>query len=619
MKNIALFWKNRLQLIKILQSAGLTLTSGFFVVILINALVPPLLAVVLGEIVSHVEVTTSNVLSAMLLPLVFFAGVLILGQLTDAIIQPIEYLVVNRIDGTHRARLSQMIAMVPTIEVLEQQDVQVMIREVEADPRNGFESTLGQGAVAQLRWIAGLFGIIFFGIILARYSWWLPFVIILPAAINTMLRDHQNAVVAHLWQRAVAGELHADVWRKATVSSGPGKEIRVFGLATWMVNRMQEHIAAANAPLWGYINRIVINEWSQLLLVMIGLIPAYVAVTLGVLSGTTTLAIQTVVLMAGAAVYRDLAAINTIHHIAGGAVILDTMERLRKTLHQQTSRAVSFRPAYVLQQNSDRCPPRVAFDEVTFHYPQSNRLILDRLTLDISSGESLALVGLNGSGKSTMIKLLTGLYAPTSGRILIDGQNLTELDLAEWRARIAVVFQDFIHYPLSARENIAIEGDQNEAAFFNSMTTISGISNVVSRLPQGWNTPLARSRTGGVDLSGGQWQQVALARALHRVHSGARLLVLDEPTAHLDVRAEAEVFGRLGDMQDTVGVILISHRIATVRNANRIVLLADGRIIESGTHDELMRMQGRYQEMFSIQARRFAQGYDDRIEEGEWL
>jgi ATP-binding cassette subfamily B protein len=512
-----------------------------------------------------------------------------------------------------------MIAAVPTIEILEQADVQTMIREVEVDPRHGFESTPGQGAAAQLRWLTGLIGIVFSGIVLARYSWWLPFVVILPAAVNYILLAQQDAIAVRLWQKAVTGELYADVWRKATMSSGPGKETRVFGLSRWMVNRMQEHIAAANMPFWRYINRVVIDEWRQLLLVMLGLVPAYIAVTLGVLNGTTTLAVQVMVLAAGAAVYRGLATSGDIYRMTGGAAILETTERLRRLLRPSARMSVPSQPGPSLQQSSNPRPPKIVFDEVTFRYPQSSRLILDRLTLEISAGESLALVGLNGSGKSTMIKLLSGLYAPTSGRILIDGQNLAELDLDEWRARIALIFQDFIHYPLSARENVALNGNGTVAWELDPTAARSGISTVIDRLPKGWDTPLSRSRTGGVDLSGGQWQQVALARALHRVHKGASLLVLDEPSAHLDVRTEAEVFGRLADLRGKVGLVLITHRLATVRNMERIAVLADGKIVESGSHDELMAMQGRYQEMFSIQARRFAQGYDDRIEEGELL
>jgi ABC-type multidrug transport system fused ATPase/permease subunit len=157
------------------------------------------------------------------------------------------------------------------------------------------------------------------------------------------------------------------------------------------------------------------------------------------------------------------------------------------------------------------------------------------------------------------------------------------------------------------RDDAAIEAAARDA----------GLDEVLARLPHGWDTPLARSRTDGVDLSGGQWQQVVLARALYAVRTGARLLVLDEPTAHLDVRTEFDVFQRLAARKQDAGVVLISHRLSTVRQADRIVLLEDGRITESGTHDELMARAGGYATMFAIQADRFNRGYDDRIEEGE--
>lgn len=620
MNPIKTFWESRVDLAKALRASGWAITSGFLILLLMKSLLPPALALAQGAIVTSIqEGAQDDVLTALFWPLVFFAVVLILGQVAEAFLQPMEYLVINRIDGAHRARLSQMVAAVPTIEILEQADIQKMIHEVEADPRKGFETTPGRGAAGQLRWLAGLIGIVSSGIILTLYSWWLPFVIILPAAINTLLLDRQNIIVARLWQKAVSGELHADVWRKATVASGPGKETRVFGLSNWMVDQMQAHIAAANMPLWRYIKRIVINEWRQLLLVLLGLTTAFVAATLGAINGTITLAVQIMILSASASIYIDLAAPDSLKHMAGGAVILKTMKRLQQVLHSSAYTAVSSPPSPLSQQTPNPHPPSILFDEVSFHYPQSKRLILDSLTLEIAAGESLALVGLNGSGKSTMIKLLSGLYAPTAGRILIDGQNLAELDLTEWRARLALIFQDFIHYPLSARENVVLNGHEDVAWELDATAVKSGVTTIIDQLPQGWDTPLSRSRTGGVDLSGGQWQQIALARALCRVHNGANFLVLDEPSAHLDVRTEAMVFDRLKDLQDKVGLLLITHRLATVRNVERIVLLSDGKIVESGTHDELMAAKGKYQEMFSIQAKRFAQGYDDRLEEGELL
>jgi ATP-binding cassette subfamily B protein len=261
----------------------------------------------------------------------------------------------------------------------------------------------------------------------------------------------------------------------------------------------------------------------------------------------------------------------------------------------------------------------ICFQDVGFRYPGTDPQVLDRLDLEIRPGELLGVVGLNGAGKSTLIKLLAGLYEPTCGRITVDGVDLAEVDLAAWRERIAVVFQDFVRYHLSAADNVVL-GNAAVARDDRALEAAAGqagFTDVLDRLPYGWDTPLATSRTGGVDLSGGQWQQVVLARALYAVQTGARVLVLDEPTAHLDVRTEFDVFGRLTAHRQDITVVLITHRLSTVRRADRIVLLDDGRITESGSHDALMALGGQYAAMFDIQAERFRRGYDDRLEEGD--
>ena len=220
-----------------------------------------------------------------------------------------------------------------------------------------------------------------------------------------------------------------------------------------------------------------------------------------------------------------------------------------------------------------------------------------------------------------MIKLLAGLHLPTEGRITVDGADINALGAGPWRSRLSVVFQDFTHYPLSVADNVALgraDVPVDEAGLAWAARE-SGLDEVVDRLPYGWDTMLARSRAGGVDLSGGQWQQVVLARALYAVRLGAKVLVLDEPTAHLDVRTEFSVFARLVAHRGSTSVVLISHRLSTVRLADRIVLLDGGRITESGSHDELVARGGAYGRMFAIQAERFRRGYDDRIAEGELL
>jgi ABC-type multidrug transport system fused ATPase/permease subunit len=217
----------------------------------------------------------------------------------------------------------------------------------------------------------------------------------------------------------------------------------------------------------------------------------------------------------------------------------------------------------------------------------------------VPAGASLAIVGPNGAGKTTLAKLLCRLYDPQAGAILIDGIDLRDLDLDSWRSRLATVFQDYVRYQLSLRENVAPPGTADE-------DVLDALA--AARAEQaGLDTVLSRAYEGGVELSGGQWQRVALARALCGVRFGAGVVILDEPTAQLDVRGEMEIFDRLLEATRGCTTILISHRFSTVRRADRICVLEQGRIVELGSHDELILLGGRYRTMFEAQAARFVQ------------
>jgi ABC-type multidrug transport system fused ATPase/permease subunit len=236
-----------------------------------------------------------------------------------------------------------------------------------------------------------------------------------------------------------------------------------------------------------------------------------------------------------------------------------------------------------------------------------DRQVLDGFDLAVPAGSSLAIVGQNGAGKTTLAKLLCRLYDPTAGVIEIDGVDLRELDVDGWRKQVGAVFQDFIRLELPLRDNVAPAGAPDEV--IRAALADAGAEGLATL-----DTPLARGYPGGTDLSGGQWQRVALARALCAVRMGARLVLLDEPTAQLDVRGEAAIFERVLAATRPVTTILISHRFSTVRHADRICVLEHGQVVELGTHDELMARRGRYRTMFDLQARRF-EATDD--EEGQ--
>jgi ABC-type multidrug transport system fused ATPase/permease subunit len=245
----------------------------------------------------------------------------------------------------------------------------------------------------------------------------------------------------------------------------------------------------------------------------------------------------------------------------------------------------------------------IRFRDVSFAYPGGTP-VLEGLDLAIPAGSSLAIVGQNGAGKTTLAKLLCRLYDPQTGAIEADGVDIRQFDLTSWRSRLTAVFQDFTRFELPLRDNVAPAGAPDAAV--RSALESAGASGLA-----GLDTILARGYEGGTELSGGQWQRVALARALCAVQMGKSIVLLDEPTAHLDVRGEAEIFDRVLAASRHCTTILVSHRFSTVRHADRICVLEHGKVIELGTHDELMAKGGRYRTMFDLQASRFNAAEDE--------
>jgi ABC-type multidrug transport system fused ATPase/permease subunit len=603
---------DRLRLFRILRDGGIPTIVMLATVLIIGSAAPAATTAAFAMLVGRFSSAHGAALfSASLPPLILYGLSLIVGHAAMAAVAPLSTVAANRIDGMHRTRVSQVATSTQLIDKLERSRAQVLMREAVVDRSRGFNSTPSDGAVTQLRWMAAVIGAATICIVVASYAWWLAFFCLLPAMINRTVRNHQTRDIVTYWKDAARGEFHADVWRRAAVSPGDGKDVRIFGFGPWMVEQMQDSIREANTPLWTHISVMLRRLWQPFLVIVAGLLPTYVIVSVSAVDGTTTAAVVVAVLTGGWALFQILQPDFDQYQLNGALATLNSLDELRDLLAEKPPAAPALEAAVPTG------APHIRFDRVSFRYPDGHRLVLDDLDLEVAPGELLAIVGLNGAGKSTLIKLMTGLYPPMSGRITVDGADLADLGPARWRPRTAVVFQDFVRYHLSAAENVALGYSWKavDRRLLEEAAHEAGFDEVLQRLPDGWDTPLARARAGGTDLSGGQWQQLVLARALYAVRCGARLMVLDEPTAHLDVRTEFEVFNKLAGYRRQTSVVLISHRLSTVRQADRIVLLDKGRIAESGTHDELIAHGGRYADLFTIQSERFQQGYDDRAEE----
>jgi ATP-binding cassette subfamily B protein len=378
-------------------------------------------------------------------------------------------------------------------------------------------------------------------------------------------------------------------------SKEAAKELKLFGLRNFLrdrFTRLSDQIYKENVGLSR--RKLVAGSFLSVVGTM-GYYSAYVFVIWRTVNGALT--IGTLTFLAGAIQQAS----SNIEQI------FSTLAAIGDQALFLTDLLAFFEMQPTIRSKPDALPaPRpivrgVEFQNVSFRYPGNSRLVLDRVNFQLHPAERLALIGENGEGKTTIVKLLTRLYDPTEGQILLDGVDLREYDLEDLHREMGVIFQDFMRYEMTARENVAV-GRIEEIDNLDLLQTASRKSladGVIDRLPRGYEQMLGRRFDEGVDLSGGEWQKIALARAYLR---DAQLLILDEPTAALDARSEFEVFHRFSELTAGKMAIFISHRFSTVRAADRILVLANGRIAEEGTHDQLASLGGRYAEMFEMQA-----------------
>ena len=569
----------------VLPKADRGLAVAWWAALLLRGILPAAFAIAMGVLVGAVQ--RGDSLAG---PLAFTGAIFVLLQVLSPIHQAVGANLGDRTAAWLYDRLTEACVRPPGVGHLEDPALAsdlTVARDFDlgmtGPPLSISMDFIANGMVEMIGGIAS-------AMILARYAWWAP-IVLAGAWLATHWLLRESAVWRDRNTEEVRGaQRDSDYAFRLAVDPPASKELRLFGLAGWTIDRFAARRTRLHELQYAATRlreRPVI--WSVLLVVSANVV-VFSLLASAVAAGRITLGEATVYVQSAIGVSM-IAFGGFSWALDGAAAPVAAVMRLEPAM----------RPAGELLSGGGSAngkPAReIRLRDVTFAYP-GGAAVLERFELTIPAGTSLAIVGQNGAGKTTIAKLLCRLYDPQSGAIEIDGVDIREFDLAAWRSRVAAVFQDFMRLEMPLRDNVAPAGAPDEVV--SAALESAGAQNLAEL-----NTVLARGYTGGTDLSGGQWQRVALARALAAVKLGAGVVLLDEPTAQLDVRGEAEIFDRLLAATRHCTTILISHRFSTVRHADRICVLEHGRVIELGTHDELMALGGRYRTMFDLQAQRF--------------
>jgi ATP-binding cassette subfamily B protein len=573
----------------VLPKADPGLAAAWWTVLLLRGILPAAFAIAMGVLVGAVQ--RGHPLGG---PLVFAGTIFVLLQVLSPIHQAVSSNLGDRTAAWLYDRLTEACVRPPGIAHLESPTLAsdlTVARDFDLG-MTGPPLSISMDFIAT--GLVEITGGVASAVILARYSWWAPLLLAGAwLATHWLLRD------SAIWhdrqtEEVRAAQRDADYAYRLAVDPPASKELRLFGIAGWTIDRFiarRTRLHELQYAATRMRERPVL--WSLLLVTSANVVVFWLLASAAA-QGRISLG-EAVVYVQSAVGVSMIAFGGFSWALDGSAAPVAAVLRLEPAM----------RPAGALSTGTRRAPetaPEIRLSDVSFSYPggptEAGAPVLEHFDLTIPAGSSLAIVGQNGAGKTTIAKLLCRLYDPQSGTITIDGVDLREFDLASWRARVTAVFQDFLRLELPLRDNVAPAGAPDDIV--RAALEAAGAANLASL-----DTVLARGYTGGTDLSGGQWQRVALARALAAVSVGAGVVLLDEPTAQLDVRGEAEIFDRLLAATRQSTTILISHRFSTVRHADRICVLEHGRVIELGSHDELMSLGGRYRTMFDLQAQRF--------------
>ncbi|TCC43624.1 ABC transporter ATP-binding protein [Kribbella sindirgiensis] len=575
----------------VLVRADRRLGVAWWVLLVVRGALPAVFAVAMGWLVGAVQ--RGEGLGA---PLGLMGTTFVLLQVLTPVHQAVSANLGSRVSAYLNDALAKACVGPPGIGHLEDPE----LSEDLTVAREFDQGQTGPPMYLNVDFVAGslveLVGGIASAVVLFGFTWWAPLVLVAAwSATHWLLRE------SGVWKdrntaEVRAAQRHATYAYELAVEPDAAKELRLFGLADWTVRRFTERRRRLFELQYAATRlRERPMVWSLLIVVVAN---GLVFWALGSAAIDGRLPLDRLVVFAQVAIGVGMIAFGGLNWaLDGAAAPVAAVQRLEPAMAPAGALSTGHRPA-------GAGPVEIGLRGLRFSYPQADRQVFDGLDLTIPAGSSLAVVGQNGAGKTTLAKLLCRLYDPGSGTIRVDGNDLRDLDVDAWRTRVAAVFQDFLKLELPLRDNVAPAGAPE--ADIRAALADAGADDLADL-----DTRLATGYGDGTDLSGGQWQRVALARALCAVRQGAGLVLLDEPTAQLDVRGEAAIFDRILTATRDVTTILISHRFSTVRHADRICVLEHGRVVELGSHDELMALGGRYRTMFDLQAQRFTAEVDE--------
>lgn len=600
------------QVVRLLPGLHLTLTTVVAVGVMLGAALPLAITIAIGQLVGEVPAAVaggpnSTAAQAAIGWLVLVGALFLSSQAVLAVRAAAAFSLGRRLNEHLRERVMVALNRPVGISLLEEPKTQDLIQQAQDLAGFGYSPCDAVEAMANLcsRWLLS----IAYAVLLATFSVPLAIGLLLITAVAGHFQRREYLLATQVSTNQARFLRRADYLRNLVLTPTESKEVRVWGLVDWLIDRFIGEWRRVMEPIWAERARGNRLDVVSILLVALAQFSVLAIIALAAANGDIGLAALVAYVGAVQGVTAILArGIDDFALALGTASVPAALELERLAAETEAHETIKG-----LVSAADMPARDIRFEGVSFSYPSQAAAVLRDLDLFIPAGQSLAIVGANGAGKTTLVKLLGRLYDPSEGRITVDGVDLREIEPQGWRKRVAAIFQDFIQYQLSVRDNVtfgAVDLAGDEDAMI-AAARWAGALEFVEALPLGWETTLSRQYTDGAELSGGQWQRLALARALFAVSAGSSVLIMDEPTANLDVRAEAAFYDSFLEITKGLTTVIISHRFSTVRRAERIVVLDGGLIVEDGPHDTLLAANGLYAEMFNLQASRFEEDAAD--------